>query len=98
MMATSPSREQLYIFIWLVLLPLLNFVFWYYLGRSSSNSNNAVICDSMEQLLQDSLNELHYEQECEKKQSLQCSPRVSSSSSDEMRPTLGGHVCIQLAS
>jgi hypothetical protein len=48
----------------------------------------------MEQLLQDSLNELHYEQECEKKQSLQCSPRVDSSSSSERMPSLGGWACM----
>ena len=54
--------SSLYYMILWILIPILNFIFWYYYGKHSTD--NIVLCDTMEQLLVESLNELHYEQEC----------------------------------
>ena len=61
------------VIIW-VLLPLLNFFVFYYVGKTTFTKKCE---DVMDKLLVESMQELQQEQDCEVKQSKQCSPSVS---------------------
>ena len=61
-----------HIIFWII-LPTLNFFLFLYVGSNISKSKP---CDEIDTLLLESLQELEFEQECETKQSKQCSPTV----------------------
>jgi hypothetical protein len=63
--------------IWL-LLPALNFLAWYHVGKTTFSKQCE---DTLDKLLAESMQELQKEEECEAKQSRSCIPSVSQATS-----------------